>query len=85
MNILVGIDFSECSELALSQAIKLVAQTGARLHLGYIAYSGPFIIDTSLGLNNSDDFPDAEKAHASLQQLKDQLGASWRDAVRFRL
>jgi len=38
MHLLVGIDFSESSNVALAQAVALATRLGARLHLGYIAH-----------------------------------------------
>ena len=85
MNILVGIDFSECSNLVMSQAVKLVGQTGARLHLGYVAHSGEFIRDVTLRSNIPDDFPEAQKALVDLQRLQAQLGPDINTELHVRL
>lgn len=85
MNILVAIDFSECSTPALAQAIRLAGLTGARLHLGYVARSGAFIVDTTYSRNVPEEFPEARAALADLQRLQAQLAVGINSETHVRL
>jgi nucleotide-binding universal stress UspA family protein len=76
MQILVGIDFSESSRLALLRAAELALRTSARLHLCHIACTDGLIADTNLGLNIPEDFPAARAARSDLQRMLAGLGAA---------
>lgn len=84
-NILVAIDFSECSPTVLAQAVRLAGQTGARLHLGFIAHSSAFIVDTTYNRDIPEEFPEARKALADLQRLQSQLASDVSAEIHVRL
>lgn len=75
-NILVAIDFSESSDLALVQARKLAERPNTRLHLCHIAQGEGINAPVSLGMSIPDDFPDAKEARAQLQRIRAQLGGA---------
>lgn len=74
-SVLIGIDFSESSSCALSQAVQLIGTRRARLHLGHVSHSGAFILDKTLGPDIPEEFPDAIAARASLRRIRDELAA----------
>lgn len=85
MHIMVGIDFSESSTLALAHAVEWAGRMGARLHLCYIAYSDGFVAGTNLGLNIPDEFPEAKEARTNLQRVMAQFGAQIDTQVHVRI
>lgn len=84
-NILVAIDFSESSMLALSHARRLAERPGTRLHLCYIAPGAGIDAPVSLGMNIPDEFPEAKEARAKLQHLQAQLGTALDVEVHVRI
>lgn len=68
-HILVGIDFSDSSYVALARARKLAEQMHAWLHLVHIAPGEGLLADTNLALNTPKEFPAARKARISLQKM----------------
>lgn len=75
MHILVGIDFSESSAMALAHALKLAGRTGAQLHLCHVAPAEGLSAPTNLGMNIPAEFPQAREARIKLQRLHADLGA----------
>jgi nucleotide-binding universal stress UspA family protein len=84
-NILVAIDFSDSSTPALAQAAALAALLGAQLHLSYVARSGAFIHDVTVGPDISEDFPEARQAYARLRDLQAQLSPGVDSQIHVRL
>lgn len=84
-NILVALDFSESSMLALSQARRLAERPGTRLHLCHIAPGAGIDAPVSLGMNIPDEFPEAKEARAQLQHLRAQLGLALDVQVHVRI
>lgn len=85
IHILVGIDFSDSSNLAVQHAARLAEACGARLHLAHIANGEGFVANTNLGMNIPSDFPEAKEARAGMQRLLMQLGARIDGEVHVRL
>jgi len=85
IHILVGIDFSDSSNLAVQHAARWAEACGGRLHLAHIAKGDGFVANTNLGMNIPSDFPEAKEARASLQRLLQQLGARIDGEVHVRL
>lgn len=85
IHILVGIDFSDSSMMALQHALKLATHTHARLHLCYIAKGEGFVVDTNLGLNIPATFAEAKEARFRLQRMLGLLGADIDSEVHVRM
>jgi nucleotide-binding universal stress UspA family protein len=85
MHLLVGIDFSESSNVALAQAVALATRLGARLHLCYIAYGDGFVADTDLGLNIPKQFPEIKDARVKLQRLLSKLESKVDSEIHVRM
>lgn len=85
IHILVGIDFSDSSNLAVQHAARLAEACGGRLHLAHIANGEGFVANTNLGMNIPSDFPEAKEARAGMQRLLMQLGARIDGEVHVRL
>lgn len=85
IHILVGIDFSDSSNLAIQHAARLAEAMGARLHLAHIASGSGFVANTNLGMNIPGDFPEAKESRAGLQRLLHQLGARIDGEIHVRL
>lgn len=85
IHILVGIDFSDSSNLAVQHAARWAEACGGRLHLAHIAKGDGFVANTNLGMNIPSEFPEAKEARASLQRLLLQLGARIDGEVHVRL
>ena len=84
-NILVAIDFSESSDLALSQASRLAERNGARLHICHIVSGAGLNAPVSLGMSIPDDFPEAQQARAELQRVRAGLGGAMDVQVHLRM
>lgn len=84
-NILVAIDFSESSMLALSHACRLAERPGTRLLLCSIAPGVGIDAPVSLGMSIPDAFPGAREARARLQHLRAQLGSALDVQVYLRI
>ena len=76
LHILVGLDFSESSALALAQALKLAERTSARLHICHIAPGGGINAPVNLGMNIPVEFPAAQEARSQLERVKSNLGTN---------
>lgn len=76
LHILVGVDFSESSPIAVAHAVKLAERTQGRLHIAHIAPSNGVAAPVNLGMNIPDDFPEAKDARARLERVKATLGTS---------
>ncbi len=85
MHLLVGIDFSESSNVALAHAVVLATRLGARLHLCYIAYGDGLVADTDLGLNIPRQFPEIKDARVKLQRLLAKLGSNVDSEIHVRM
>lgn len=85
MHILVGIDFSDSSNLAIQHAARWAESCGARLHLCHIAEGEGIVADTNLGLNIPNEFPEAKEARTRLQRLLVELGTRIDGEVHVRL
>lgn len=85
LHILVGIDFSDSSNVAIQHAARLSVAMGARLHLAHIATGEGFVADTNLGMNIPGDFPAAKESRTQLQRVLGQLGAGIDGEVHVRL
>jgi nucleotide-binding universal stress UspA family protein len=84
-NILVAIDFSESSMLALTHARRLAEHPGARLHLCHITPGAGIDAPVSLGMNIPDEFPEAKEARAQLQHVRALLGPAIDVEVHVRI
>jgi nucleotide-binding universal stress UspA family protein len=84
-HILVGIDFSDSSNLAVQHAARMAHAMGARLHLAHIANGEGFVADTNLGMNIPADFPAAKESRTHMQRLLQQLGSGLDGEVHVRL
>ena len=73
-HILVGVDDSKSTEVALLHAHKLAARMQARLHLCHFVKSSGVVSPGDLGLNVPDDFPEAKQARIWLQRMLTELG-----------
>lgn len=76
LSILVGIDFSECSEMALAHAVKFAERSRARLHICHIAPGNGVTAPLSLGMNIPEQFPEAREARTRLERVKANLGTN---------
>ncbi len=85
IHIVVGIDFSDSSNLAIQHAVRWAESCSARLHLCHIAQGEGIVADTNLGLNIPNEFPEAKEARTSLQRLLAQLGTRIDGEVHVRL
>lgn len=84
-HILVGIDFSDSSNVAIQHAARIAQAMGARLHLGHIAKGEGFVADTNLGMNIPSEFPEAREARIGLQRVLAQLGSGIDGEVHVRM
>lgn len=84
-NILVGIDFSESSNVALLHARKLAVRMQARLHLCHFVQGQRIASQDDLGLNIPEDFPEAKEARADLQRILADLGSDIDGQIHLRL
>src|SRR3569832_483779 len=73
-HILVGIDFSESSQMALLHALQLAERLHARLHLAHIAPGEGVTAPVNLGLDISEQFPAAREARKHLEWMKALIG-----------
>jgi nucleotide-binding universal stress UspA family protein len=73
--ILVAVDFSEGSALALAHACRLAERIGARVHICHITPGTGIDAPVSLGMSIPDEFPEAKAARAELEQQRAALGA----------
>ena len=76
LHILVGIDFTEGSAMALAHALKLAERTRSRLHLGHVAPGSGISAEMNLGMNIPAEFPEAREARAQLERVKSNLGTA---------
>ena len=76
LHILVGVDFSDSSPMAVAQAVKLAERAPSRLHIAHIAPSTGVNAPVNLGLNIPDEFPEAKEARTRLERVKATLAAS---------
>ena len=74
LHILVAVDFSESSAMALAHALKLVERTAARLHICHVAPASGLAAPVNLGMNIPTEFPEAREARVRLQKLHRDLG-----------
>lgn len=84
-SILVAIDFSESSMLALSHARRLAERPGTRLHLCHIAPGAGIDAPVSLGMSIPDEFPEAKEARAQLEHVRALLGTALDVQVHLRI
>lgn len=84
-HILVGIDFSDSSNMALSHAVRMAEAMGARLHLAHISKGDGMVADTNLGMNIPSEFPEAREARIGLQRVLAQLGSGIDGEVHVRM
>lgn len=84
-HILVAIDFSESSELALAQARRLAERPNTRLHLCHIANGAGLDAPVSLGMSIPDDFPEAKEARTQLQHIQALLGSAIDTQIHLRM
>lgn len=84
-HVLVGIDFSDSSDMALSHAVRLAEGLHGRLHLAHIAKADGFTADTNFGLNIPTEFPEAREARAGLQKVLAKLGANVDTEIHVRM
>lgn len=76
LHVLVGVDFSESSPMAVAHAVKLAERSPARLHIAHIAPSSGVTAPVNLGLNIPDEFPEAKEARVRLERVKAALSKS---------
>ena len=76
LHILVGVDFSESSPMAVAHAVKLAERTQGRLHIAHIAPASGVEAPLNLGLNIPDEFPEAKDARLRLEHVRATLGNS---------
>lgn len=76
LHILVGVDFSDSSPMAVAQAVKLAERSPGRLHIAHIAPSTGVNAPVNLGLNIPDEFPEAKDARMRLERVKATLAPS---------
>lgn len=75
MHILVGLDFSEASAMALVHARRLAERTGARLHISHIVKDDGVQAPLNLGFNIPDEFPEAKETRVLLEHLRAEMGS----------
>lgn len=85
LHILVGVDFSGSSDLALAHALKLAQRTSARLHICHITPSAGVTAPLNLGLNIPVEFPEARQARRRLERMKASLGPNFDVEVHLRI
>lgn len=76
LHILVGVDFSESSPMAVAHAVKLAERTQGRLHIAHIAPANGVDAPLNLGLNIPDEFPEAKDARLRLEHVRATLGTN---------
>ena len=76
LHILVGVDFSESSPMAVAHAVKLAERTHGRLHIAHIAPASGVEAPLNLGMNIPDDFPEAKDARMRLEHVRATLGTN---------
>lgn len=84
-NILVGIDFSESSNVALIHARKLAGRMKARLHLCHFVQGQGLTSQGDLGMNIPDNFPAAKQARTELQRILASLGSDIDGQIHLRI
>jgi nucleotide-binding universal stress UspA family protein len=85
LHILVGVDFSESSPMAVAHAVKLVERTQGRLHIAHIAPASGVDAPLNLGMNIPDEFPEAKDARVRLEHVRATLGTSLDTELHVRI
>ena len=85
LHILVGVDFSESSPMAVAHAVKLAERTQGRLHIAHIAPANGVDAPVNLGLNIPDDFPEAKDARLRLEHVRATLGTKLDTELHVRI
>ena len=73
MNILVGVDFSDTSAVAMYHALALAERTSAVLHLAHVV-TGDLEIPTDVGMNVPFDLPEVKDARTRLERMRAMIG-----------
>lgn len=85
LHILVAVDFSESSAMALAHALKLAERTAARLHICHVAPASGLAAPVNLGMNIPTEFPEAREARVRLQRLHHDLGSKVDTELHLRM
>lgn len=85
LKLLVGIDFSDASTVALSHALLLAERTEAELHLSHIAPSEGIEAPVDLGLNVPAEFEGAKDARIRLERMRAMIGGQHATCVHVRI
>lgn len=73
MNILVGVDFSDTSAVAMYHALALAERTSAVLHLAHVV-PGDIQIPTDVGMNVPYELPEVKEARTRLERMRAMIG-----------
>ena len=85
LHLLVGLDFSESSLMALGHALKLAERASARIHLCHVVAHAGVTAPVNLGFDVPSEFPEAREARARLQSLHADLGPDIDAEIHLRL
>jgi nucleotide-binding universal stress UspA family protein len=73
MNILVAVDFSDTSAVAMYHALALAERTSAVLHLAHVV-PGDIQIPTDVGMNVPYELPEVKEARTRLERMRAMIG-----------
>jgi len=73
MNILVGVDFSDTSAVAMYYALSLAERTSATLHLVNVVHTD-IEIQTDVGMNAPSEIPEIKEARTRLERMRAMIG-----------